>query len=205
MEQQQLRTKPKFSGPFFTWRKTLYTNRETGLWDCLRVYSSGSRAAVLKFLWLKFLWNELTRVEYQLFISCLNESSEDKRKWAFLKVLNSDISKKKLRNRVIQLEILYGLKPSTRERYLGMKRIRIDVQQEQRKLPKVPKFSGYVRNISSIGRGGKKNSSSFLDDAVEPTAFYIEKEVDWVNLLSVGSITLFSNAGEVSLTNPDES
>lgn len=205
METQRLRSKPKFSGPFFTWRKTLFTDRENGSLVCLRVYSSGSRAAVLKFLWLKFLWNELTKDEYLLFMSCLSDSSEDQRKWAFLNVLNSRISKKRLRKRLIQIETILGIKPSTRERYLGMKRIRIDIQQEHRKLPKVPKFSGYVRSISSIGRGSTISSSFRLEDAVDPTAFYIEEKIDWVNLLSVGSLTLFSNAGEVSLDLPEES
>lgn len=204
MAEKQLRTMPRFSGSFFTWRKVLFTDRNKGESRNLLVYSSGSRAAVLEYLWLKFLWDELTRIEFTLFIGCLTEGSGDFKKWASLEVLTSEIPKRILRKRILEGEKILGEKPSSRERYLGYKGMRIEIQEEKRRLPKVPKFSGYVRNISAIGRGNRINqgiepwSDSLPDDS------YIEKKFNWVEFLRVGAISLFLSQGEI-LLHPDDS
>jgi hypothetical protein len=198
----QPRLKPRFSGSFSTWRKEIFTNREQGIVQNFLVFSSGKREAVLEYLWLKFLWNELTRTEYTLFILSLKESEDDQKKWAFLKVLLQR-PKSELRKKLIRFEEFFGLKLSSRERYLGYKGMSIEIHLENRRLGRVPKYSGYVKSISAIGSKKKNSLSDILSDVIPTDLYFDEKVIDWYHLLSVGSISLFSAEVEV-LFNPDE-
>lgn len=174
---------PKFPGIFFSWRIILSTDHEKGVQDALFVFSSGKREAVLEYLWLKFLWDQLAQEEYSLFLMTLKDN--DHKKWAFLKVLLLK-DKKSLRNRLNKIETQTGQTISTRERYLGYKRIRIEIQKETRRLPKPKKFSGYVRNISAIG--SKSRKTRFLETITE-TIYLSEKQFDWELALTVDGIS----------------
>lgn len=177
------RNYPKFSGVFFSWRVVLSTDHEKGFQDVLFVFSSGKREAVLEYLWLKFLWDQLSSDENLLFLMTLKET--DYKKWAFLKVLLQS-NKKTLRSRLNQIESKSGLEVSSRVRYQGHKRIRIEIQKESRRLPKPKKFSGYVRNISAIG--SKSRKTRFLETITEQI-YLDEKQFDWELALTVGGIS----------------
>ena len=197
------RNLPRFSGSFFTWRATLSVDRNKGLQRNLLVFSSGKRAAITKFLWLKFLWNELTRTEFELFLMTLTESKRDEKKWAFLKAL-SLYPKKVLRKRLIAIEALYGEDISSRDSYLGYLGMSIEIHLEIRRLPAVTKYSGYVRSPSSVGSKRKSSLSDILSEATQTDEIYIEENMNWYDLLSVGSISLFSARNRI-LFNPEES
>lgn len=188
---------PNFSGKFFTIQETLFTNREKGFKDVLFVFSSGKREAVKEYLWLKFLWSQLTKEEYQLFLATLGYKEE--KKWAFLRLLNSK-SKKLLRNRLIHLESLLGDKESTKSRLEGYYRLRIEIRQETRRLPRVPKYSGYIKSPSAVGSKSLVRRS--LDEMVGHTPLDYEDIITWYHLLSVDTVPLF--LGQAKLSGPDE-
>lgn len=177
---------PNFKGSFRTWAVTLSTNREKSTKDVLLVFSSGKREAVLEFLWLKFLHSQLTRIEFELFIATLKDS--DEKKFAVLRLLN-EISKRELRKRLISIERLIGDKESSKIRLEGYYRLSIEIRKETRRLPKVKKFSGYIKSPSSMG--SKRPLVRHLDEMVVHEDFQInEYKFDWYNLLRVGHVPL---------------
>lgn len=184
MSQQRLRDKPKFSGAFYSWKQTVVIDRDKGVEEYFLVFSSGKREAVRRYLWLKLLWAELTKEEFHLFLLTLGDR-EDK-KWAMVKLLSS-LPRKLLRARLLRLEELLGEKRSSRESYLGSQRIRIELQRGTRKLPKTPKYSGYVRSIASLGKSGSRTLELKLEE-LYGGEYKEENQINWEEYLSVGRI-----------------
>ena len=173
---------PNFKGPFFTWKVDLNINREKRISDVLVVYSSGKRHKVHRFLWLKLVWDELSEEEFVLFLS-MPETLNDDKMVGFLRA-RLDIPKRELRQRLNKIENYFGEEISDRNQYRGLMRLRIDLQKRTMRLPKTAKFSGYVRNISSLGKGSKRSQG--MPEPVADSFFSIESETDWYLLLSVG-------------------
>jgi len=140
---------PRFGGRFKTFSVTLYSNREKGFEIRLLVYSQGSRAAVNRYLWLKFLWDNLTREEMKLFLT-LPENLNDEMKFATLRAVLL-FPKKKIRDRLNLILRRLGEKEFLREQYLGYKRLDVEIHEITRKLPRVPKFSGWIKSSSAVG------------------------------------------------------
>lgn len=192
---------PRFSGGFKTFRVKEFSDHNKGTYGGLHVFSQGSRDKVEEYLWLKFCWDELTTLEYRLLI-LLPGISNSEIKFAFFRALLI-LPKKILRNRLIKFQTLLGMKASTRERYLGFKSsLDVEIYEFQRRLPKVPKYSGYVKSPSSVG--SKSQGGPRLLEPLTPTEdILINKEIiDWYNLLTVGEMEFFS--GEFRFR-PDES
>lgn len=164
---------PKFSGRFFSWRCNLTSDHNSGLQEDFLVFSSGKRDTALNSLWLKFLWDQLSSEEFILFILTLRDSEE--MKIAFIKA-SFKINKKELRERLIRIQSKLNIQVDSRARYNGSKSQRIEIQKIERKLPKPKKFSGYVRNISSLGTKSRK--TRFLETIAYGGVFG-EEEFDW--------------------------
>lgn len=172
---ETFRNYPKFPGPFNSWEVVVQTNHELGKMELFLVFSSGKREAVLRHLWLKLLWDQLSSRELELLILSLKTS--DHKIWAVLKALASNtLRKKEIRRRINILEELRGEKISSRESYNGTKRIRIEIRKETRKLPKPTKYSGYVRTPSSVGTKSRKTR---VIETVSELPKLSEKEFDW--------------------------
>jgi hypothetical protein len=179
-----------FPGSFRTYEIELFNDREKSLSQRFLVYSSGSLDKLLEFLWLKLVWDSLTREEYELFI--LSKKANLDYVDQFLRNL-IHIPKKVLRERLLEHSFLLEKAP-TRERYIGYKRINYEIHRVSRRLGRVKKFSGYVRNISSLG--SKARSTFLLETSTDINNSYIEKEINvWRSIYSVGQLPLF--AGEV--------
>jgi len=148
-QNEKTRRSPRFRGGFFTWRSTIFTDQENGVKAVFLVFSSGKREVVKRYLWLKLVWDQLTKVEFELFLTLLKDS--DYLYWSFLKLLVF-VPKKILRKNLVKNEIKLKLPASTRESYIGYLRINIEIQKEFRNLPKPPKFSGYVRSLAAKGK-----------------------------------------------------
>lgn len=181
---------PNFKGPFFRWNVNHEINREKGTLSRFVVFSSGKRHAVESYLWLKLVWDQLSRKEFNLFLSLPSTLQNDK----IVGFLRSKLEVKTevLRKRLVQVETLIGVKTSSRERYIGSKRLQIEIQMETIRLVKVPKFSGYVKNISSLGKSSRGQGSK-----PEPTGdflFISEENLDWFEILTVGEITLLGKS-----------
>lgn len=193
MKKQEFGFIPSFSGGFKTFSVAVSTDRNKSTESRLVVYSQGSRAKVFEYLWLKFLWDELTREEFQLLILS-NEFLKSDKKVSFFRAILI-LPKKVLRKRLLAFEKFLGEKPSSRERYHGYQRLDVEIQWITRSLPKVAKYSGYVRNASAVG--SKRPGGSGID--LSPLAsseeqFVDENLINWYSLLTVGNIGLFSGS-----------
>jgi hypothetical protein len=178
-------SKPRFSGRFFTHAVRINADHEKGEEEVLIVYSKGSRLALVKYLWLKFLWDQLTKEEFLLFIS-MNETLQNEKKFNYLKIIN-EIPKKEARKRLLNLETRLGEEVSKRESYQGIKYLGIEIYIQIRRLPKPTKFSGYVKTPSAVGtksRGG----SSFLETTTDQNEILksLIEPINWYRLLAIG-------------------
>jgi len=148
-QNEKIRKSPRFRGGFFTWRSTIFTDQENGVKAVFLVLSSGKREVVKRHLWLKLVWDQLTKIEFELFLTLLKDS--DYIYWSFLKLLVF-IPKRFLRKNLVKNEAILGLPISSRESYRGSLRVNIEIQKEIRNLPKPPKFSGYIKSLASRGK-----------------------------------------------------
>jgi hypothetical protein len=183
--------KPRFKGRFITTKVKLTTDHEKGMECRLIVYSKGSRQAIIKFLWLKFLWDQLTRSEFLLFLS-IPEVLSNEKMFNYLSVINT-IPKKIARRNLLKAEEYLEIEISSRERYQGIKDLDIEIYQETRNLPKPPKFSGYVKTPSSVGTKSSRGSS-FLETTTDPDVIMksLIEPISWYKLLTVGTDSLLS-------------
>jgi len=148
-QNEKIRKSPRFRGGFFTWRSTIFTDHENGVKAVFLVLSSGKREVVRRHLWLKLVWDQLSKPEFELFLTLLRDS--DYAYWSFLKLLVF-VPKKILRKNLIEAEQKLNLPVSSRESYIGSQRINIEIQKEIRNLPKPPKFSGYIKSLAARGK-----------------------------------------------------
>lgn len=175
--------RPRFSGGFKTFSVKTSINREKQVESRLVVFSQGSRSKVLEYLWLKFLWDELSRLEYKLMLSSSILNSDVK--FNVIKAINYQ-GKRKTRDR---LEILFPDGSYSRERYQGFKRLDVEIYEILLSLPKTKKFSGWIRSSSAKGNKNSQGGSSFLETLTPPDYVYEEKQnFDWYLLLTVENL-----------------
>jgi len=173
---------PRFQGGFHTWRQTIFIDQENRIKDVFLVFSSGKREAVQKLLWHKLVWDQLSKIEFELFIFLLKDS--DYIYWSFLKLL-AFIPKKILRKNLNVAEKRLNLPITSRESYIGLLRIRIEIRKETRSLPKTKKFSGYIKSLASRGKSQLGVSRIELETSASPD-FVNETDqyIVWEALLS---------------------
>lgn len=173
-------------------------DREHGTQDVFVVFSSGKRQTLHRYLWLKLVWDELTKEEFNLFIS-MKETLDNDKIVGFLRS-KLTISRKILRKRLIEIETILGEKVSKREEYQGLQRINFEFYEVQRKLPKVRKYSGYIRTPSKAGT--KRSSKTLLEPGDLISEWVEDNVVDYFHFLTVGEIELFRGS---FVFRPDES
>lgn len=171
----EIRKFPRFSGSFHTWRSTIFIDQENSLSFNFLVFSKGKREAVKRFLFLKLLWDNLSVIEYELFLTLL--SDKDAMLWSFLKFLNY-VPKSILRRKILVATRLLLIEVPTRESYIGYRGMCIEIQKETRRLKKAKKFSGYIKSLSSRG----KNSG---EQGIEP---YSPSPADFVDNIDQDSL-----------------
>jgi hypothetical protein len=130
---------PKFKGSFKSFSVSSHTNREKGIDVRLFVYSQGSRTAVVKYLWLKYLWDELSKEEMRLFLTLPETLNSEIKVNALRAVLI--LGKKRTRNRLNEILTFLQRETYNREYYQGIKNLSVDIYEEQRSMARVPKFS----------------------------------------------------------------
>lgn len=174
VNQLELRKHPRFKGRFFTFRAQIYIDQDNRSKASFLVFSSGKREAVMDYLWSKHVWDQLTKIEYELFILTLGPT--EFKKWNFLK-LQIEFSKLDLRKSLTETEHRLGTKETNRERYLGIKHLNIEIQREIRILPKTKKFSGYIKSLAQRGK------SSSTEKGIEPLSpdpleYFVQEDQD---------------------------
>lgn len=170
-------SKPRFAGSFKTFTVSISTNREYGVESRYCVFSQGSRNKVLEYLWLKLLWDELSREEVRL-LMFLDLKSE--LNFSIFRSINSK-GKQYTRNR---LNRIFKDNRYSRERYQGFKRLDVEIYEFQRYLPKPTKFSGWIRSASATGSKRQSGGSSDLE-TLTSIEYEDEIKIDWYYLLTV--------------------
>jgi len=173
---------PKFHGSFKSFSLALNTNRETGIESRLLVYSQGSRAVVIEFLWLKYLWDELSKLEMTLFI-LLPEVHHSPLKYSTLRSVLL-IGKKRTRDRIITAPFLSEREKPLRKFYQGYKRLDVEIYEFSRSLPRVPKFSGWIKSSSAKDKGSL-GGPKLLEPLAITENDYEDEIFDWYNFLTV--------------------
>lgn len=175
---------PRFSGGFKSFSVSQFTDRERSTESRLHVYSQGSRPKVVEYLWLKFLWDELNRLEWELFLAC-PEVLNSEVKFSALRAINL-VGKRKVRNRLVKCPFLPDSDKPTWLRYQGFKRLNVEISRETRSLPKVAKFSGYVKSGSAVGSKSARKSSYLDLLVVNENDYSLELVFDWFSYLTIG-------------------
>lgn len=174
---------PRFSGGFKSFSVSFNTNRETGAESRLFVYSQGSRQKVHIYLWLKLLWNELSKDEWKLFLS-MPETLNNEMIYSSLRAINFQ-GKRATRNRLIKSPYCSKEYNPNYDRYRGFMRLNVEISIENRNLPKVPKFSGYVKSASAVGSKRSSGKSSYLDLMTINCEDYNEVVFNWFSYLTI--------------------
>ena len=174
---------PRFSGGFKSFSVLQFNDREKGTESRLFVYSQGSRPKVHKYLWLKLLWDELTKQEWALFLS-MPETLNNEMIYGSLRSINFQ-GKRVTRRRLIEAPFLSNEDKPSYSVYQGFKRLNVEISLEIRNLPKVAKFSGYIKSASAVGSKSPKKSS-YLDSLAINETDYSETVFDWFAYLTIG-------------------
>jgi len=174
---------PSFKGSFKSFEVTVSTNYEHGIKSCIHVFSQGGRDKVVEYLWLKYLWDELSKLEYEFFIT-LPEVLNSEIKVAALRAVLV-LGKRKTRKRLCENPFLKERERPTRIRYQGFKRLDVELSRVERKLPKIPKYSGYVKSSSSVGSKRRPGDPSYLEPLAIIENDYEDNVFDWYNYLTV--------------------
>jgi hypothetical protein len=134
------------------------------------VFSEGKRSVLVRFLFLKMIYDELTTKEMELLLS-LNESTSNIQIFFALKARKLNIRKKTIRKILEALE-LKGYPPVSREEYLGRKQINFTIQ--ERTYPPIEKpkpYTGYARGFKNNKRS-KFEVEEFSSSPLEPSSFF---------------------------------
>jgi hypothetical protein len=172
IDQMNIRRSPIFKGRFFTFSVSIFVNQEKRFENRFLVFSSGKREAVINYLWCKHVWDQLPKIEFELMLLLLRP--QDYKKWSFLKLQN-EFSKKELRKKLLLAEHELEGKMTTRQMYLGIKDLGIEIQKDLRNLSKTKKFSGYIKSLSSRGKskGGEKGIEPLSSD---PSTYIVDED-----------------------------
>jgi hypothetical protein len=150
------------------------------------VISSGKRSTLFKFLFLKWLHDELTTSELKYVLN-LPEffSSSGKEFLACMRMQACGFLKTEIRTRLNTYRQLIGIKPHTAEIYRSMKQIKYFLQEKEFRVPPTKKFSGWVRHQNDQGNLGQERLYG-----PEFNPGYVGEEVDLFSLLSVGKVLI---------------
>lgn len=115
--------------------------------------SSGRKSSVIQYLFHKWLYSSLNKVEWEFFIEAPGVLSNNMI-FSALKARNSGITLRTIRKILEKYSIfLFGKENPSRERYLGLKSliIRIDREITHRPQKKIIRYSGWKRHHNDHG------------------------------------------------------
>lgn len=176
-----------FQGPLIQFHVVRSIDRNKGFLRRWTVISNGRRPTLVRYLFGKWLHNELNSLESLLFWS-LSEVTRDTTIYVSLKAFTLGVPKKTIRKNLARGSFL-GLWYITRQQYLTIKgRVNYVLKEETVSLRNSPKYSGYTKHYKDKGSLRKEVDAS-IDEVLDPI-----QEVSIESLLkflSVGEITLF--------------
>jgi hypothetical protein len=165
---------------------------EVMVWN---VISSGKRSTLFRFLFLKWLWDELTSKEFGFIIS-LPEFFSTEEFVACARAYASGSPKKIIRTRLNEYRKLRGFKTLSQEKYRSMKSgLKYSLQEYNFRPGPTKKYSGWTRHHRDHGSLGKFHLEPI------PTEFTEKLEIDLFMILTVGRVEML---GSVLGLSPDE-
>lgn len=130
--------------------------------------SSGRRSALLRYFFLKFIYDELTKEEYNFFLS-FKEITEKVPIFFALRARRLKIPKRIIR-KILEEVQFPGFKIVTREEYIGMQQIRFSFEKKNYPPIKKPKpYSGYSKGFKDGRRRSKFQIDEFDSSPLEPS------------------------------------
>lgn len=176
-------------------------DREKGLLKRWTILSPGRLDALVRYLWGKWLWDELSQEEYAIFLS-MDIIFKAPTIYLSLKAKLFGVSKKDIRHRLETLHNLMGTVYVSREQYLSIKaNCTFFFVEEDRPLASVPKYSGYTRHYRDQGSLSKIRPD-MVSDFVEVPSF-VDQDRLIFEFLTVGEI--ISSSGQVFFLPEDDS
>jgi len=152
------------------------------------VRSSGRRSVLIRYLFLKFLYDELTQEEYKVFLSFPDTTSVIPIFYA-LRARIEGIPKKVIR-KILETLTFPGFKVPTRDEYIGLKQIRFTHKIETEPPIRKPKpYSGYSKGYKDGKRRTKFQVDEFNSSPLEPSP----KFEDEINILIEFSFIVISH------------
>lgn len=178
---------PSFGGGFNRFKIRISTNQEKGTQDYFVVLSQGKRHVFSKYLWYKFMYDNLSKQEELIFYSLPEILNSEFKIQALRACLRT--GKKVIRKRIEELPLIPDSERISYLTYQGLRgNTQYDLSLREGKLPKPPKFSGWIKSSSSKDRKSSSKGSVMdplniiLEDFVE------EKNIDWFLYLTVGTV-----------------
>jgi hypothetical protein len=190
-----------FRGPLIQFQIVKSIDRNKGLVRRWTVFSNGKRSTLVKFLFSKWLWDELNERESALFWS-LSEITTDLTIYSSLKAKAFGIGKKLIRERLKIGSEYLPLYYISRQQYITLKgRSNNFFIEETVSLRRGPKYSGYTRHHKDHGSLAPERDD-YVSEILEPIRDVSEIEEIIFRFLSIGEISFFDK--EV-IFSPDES
>jgi hypothetical protein len=136
------------------------------------ILSSGRRSVLIRYLFLKLVYDELTRSEMAILLS-FNESTTIKSIFYALKARTLGIHKKLIRKILEAVTIDPNFPSPTREEYLGIKQIHLSISEKVSSPIEKPKpYSGYSKGYKDGQRRSKFQIDEFSSSPLEPSPLF---------------------------------
>jgi hypothetical protein len=154
----------------------------------------------VRALFLKWLWNELTRIEF-MFLFDTPEFHSSPYMCACVNIA-SKLGKKEVRKRIEWIHNFLGVNPNlSHSAYIGSHSLRILISQEINELPRTPKYTGWARH-QRVAKGSKGSTT--------PLSWTLLTEPDTVDIFSLHSeflllledFALFQGRAKILLKSP---
>lgn len=144
------------------------------------VLSSGKRSVLVRYLFLKYIYDELTREEYYLFLS-FSETTSIVPIFFALRARINRIPKKVIRKILEKVQFPKFTKVS-REEYLSLRQIEFQIEEKIYPPIKKPKpYSGYSKGYKDGRRRSKFTVEEFDSSPLEPSPLFEDEIKTLIN------------------------
>lgn len=132
--------------------------------------SDGSRKSIIKFLFHKWLFSSLTKIETVFFFE-LPESTNDSMIFSALRARRLGFPLKMIRKALEKFgSFLFGKKPPSKETWIGYRSFRLSIERIERQVSQkhTPRYSGWKRHQNDHGSlGPPKEDPFYLEPLIE--------------------------------------
>lgn len=181
-----------------TWRSSLPAH--PGFKRRWIVLSQGKRSSVVEALFLKWLWQELTRIEL-MFLLDTDQFHNSPYMEACFRIANV-LGKKGLRQRIRRIQEFFPeIPPFSHDRFIGFRSLTIEISQEISELPPVQKYTGWARH-QRVAKGAQGRTIP-MDWSLLSEPDIVERSQPYQSFLHLlWDFSLFQGRAKIPLTSP---